>query len=171
MNIEIKNLDASCINTLTSILHRVVEHLRKNGIDQWDELYPNEKILKLDLNSKTAFGLFYDSKLAGYVVLNDYQDAEYSEIQWQYTSGRQLVIHRLFLDPAFQGKGLAQKLLSFAETFAKENGYTSIRLDAFPENTSAVKLYERNKYHMRGYVRFRKGLFCCYEKLLQADEN
>ncbi|HQL04640.1 MAG TPA: GNAT family N-acetyltransferase [Treponemataceae bacterium] len=63
-------------------------------------------------------------------------------------------------------RGLAQKMLAFAETFGREQGYFSIRLDAFSGNTAAIKLYEKNNYRMRGTVRFRKGEFYCYEKNL-----
>jgi len=92
---------------------------------------------------------------------------EYAEIPWEYTSGSQLIIHRLFIDPQFQGRGLAQKMLAFAETFADKNCYFSIWLDAFPSNTAAIKIYEKNNYKMRGTVRFRKGEFYCYEKKLR----
>jgi len=166
MNISIQKLDLSYLETLTAILSRVVQHLISNGIDQWDEKYPNAEILLRDLESQWAYGLFCDSQLAGYVVLNEFQDKEYAEIPWKYTSGSQLTIHRLFIDPQYQGRGLAQKMLAFAETFGKEHGYFSIRLDAFPGNTAAIKLYEKNNYEMRGSVRFRKGEFYCYEKLL-----
>jgi RimJ/RimL family protein N-acetyltransferase len=57
-------------------------------------------------------------------------------------------------------------MLAFAETFGREQGYFSIRLDAFSGNTAAIKLYEKNNYRMRGTVRFRKEEFYCYEKNL-----
>lgn len=167
MNISIQKLNLSYLEPLTDILSRVVQHLISKGIDQWDDNYPTKEILIRDLESQWAYGLFCDSRLAGYIVLNEYQDKEYAEIPWQHTSGAQLIIHRLFIDPQFQGKGLAQKMLAFAETFAEKNCYSSIRLDAFPANKAAVKLYEKSSYEMRGTVRFRKGEFYCYEKKLR----
>jgi GNAT superfamily N-acetyltransferase len=109
MNISIQKLNLSYLEPLTDILSRVVQHLISNGIDQWDDKYPNAEILIRDLESQWAYGLFCDSQLAGYIVLNEFQDKEYAEIPWKYTSGSQLTIHRLFIDPQYQGKGLAQK--------------------------------------------------------------
>lgn len=79
MNISIQKLNLSYLETLTDILSRVVQHLISNGIDQWDDKYPNAEILVRDLESQWAYGLFCDSKLTGYIVLNEYQDKEYNE--------------------------------------------------------------------------------------------
>jgi ribosomal protein S18 acetylase RimI-like enzyme len=43
--------------------------------------------------------------------------------------------------------------------------YSSIRLDAFTENLSALNFYKRNGYVFRGQIVFRKGIFNCYEKI------
>jgi len=59
--------------------------------------------------------------------------------------------------------------LLFAEKRAADNGYSSIRLDAYSGNAIALQLYERNGYRKRGEVFFprRELPFICYEKLLQ----
>jgi hypothetical protein len=40
----------------------------------------------------------------------------------------------------------------------------AIRLDAFTLNPGAIRLYEGRGYRKAGSVRFRKGMFNCYEK-------
>jgi len=98
------------------------------------------------------------------MVLNEDQAEEYRNLDWNYTSGKQLVIHRLCVDPKAQGHGIAKKLLKYTDNFATQNRYNAIRLDAFPPNERAIKLYERNGYTKVGSVKFRKGKFYCYEK-------
>ena len=56
--------------------------------------------------------------------------------------------------------------MDFAEEDAATKGYHTIRLDAFTQNPAAVALYERCGYRNAGTVRFRKGIFFCYEKKL-----
>ncbi len=139
-----------------------------NNIDQWDEIYPNRTIIEKDIKSNHAYGIFVDNQLTGYFAINDCQENEYNQINWQYITGKHLVIHRLFIDPEYQGKGLAKKILSFTEKYGRSNKYSSIRLDAFVNNKSALALYEKNMFELRGQVVFRKGTFNCYEKKIHS---
>lgn len=67
--------------------------------------------------------------------------------------------------PNYEGKGVAGSLIKFVEKLAKENGYTTIRLDVFSENTRAVNFYKKLGYRVSGKVNFRKGEFLCCEKI------
>ena len=64
---------------------------------------------------------------------------------------------------------MVNSYLKFAEQYAEINKYTSIRLDAFSKNNRSLNLYEKNKYEKVGEVKFRKGLFYCYEKYISRD--
>ncbi len=169
---EIKDLDPAFLPSVTALFARVVAHMRAAGIDQWDEIYPDAAVLEADLRSGAAFGLFavengLPGELRAYVTLNGEQDAAYGTVPWSEQNGRPLVIHRLCVDPVFRGKGAAKRLVAFAEAHAARFGHTSIRLDAFSLNPAALSLYDSLGYDWRGEVTFRKGLFRCYEKILE----
>ena len=72
------------------------------------------------------------------------------------------------IDPNYQGKGYAKKLMDFAEKFANENNYSSIRLDAYSQNKRVVEFYKKRNYIIRGSVNFpeREYPFHCMEKEL-----
>ena len=138
----------------------------QEGIDQWDEIYPNKEIILNDIKNKELYVYKENAIILGIIVLNTFQDEEYKEIDWKYKDKTPLVIHRLCIHPNSQGKGLAKKLLSFAENYAINNNYQTIRLDCFTKNKTATNLYIKNGYIIRGKVNFRKGQFYCLEKLL-----
>ncbi len=50
-------------------------------------------------------------------------------------------IKRMYVKPAFRGKGLGKKLLTRAISEAKGLGYRYLRLDTIPEMKSAIKLF------------------------------
>jgi ribosomal protein S18 acetylase RimI-like enzyme len=100
------------------------------------------------------------------MVLNEEQDITYEAIHWSCQSGRCAVVHRLCVDPLFQNSGVAQRMLSAAEALLKNQGYTSIRLDAFSQNPFALRLYERAGYTNRGEIVYRNGRNYCFEKIL-----
>lgn len=49
---------------------------------------------------------------------------------------------KMYIDPAFRGKGIGQQLIAHASKFAKESGYQHIYLESMPELKKAVSIYE-----------------------------
>ncbi|NJO70142.1 MAG: GNAT family N-acetyltransferase [Bacteroidetes bacterium] len=130
------------------------------------KLYPSRQIFEDDINNGWLYGYYEGAELCGCIVLNNVQSPEYADITWKRPDANPLVIHRMCVAPSWQGKGIAKQLLSFAESFASANNHSSIRLDAFIHNPLATRLYIRNDYEKRGQVRFRKGEFYCFEKII-----
>jgi ribosomal protein S18 acetylase RimI-like enzyme len=155
--------------TVRSIVKDATRHMDEQGIPQWDEVYPSEAILKGDIQRQQMHLVEVERRTAGLVVINEDQSPEYSDVAWQY-SGRVMVIHRLTIDPAFERRGLATRLMDFAEEAAACQGYACIRLDAFIQNPAAIALYENRGYRKAGIVRFRKGEFFCYEKEIRVEK-
>lgn len=145
------------------VLEAVKNHMIKQDLDQWDEHYPNQETLTTDLNNQQAYIYLEHGKILAYMVLNEEYDTEYDDLVW-YTKTPFLVIHRLFVHPIAQGKGISSQMILFAEKYAKEHQYHSIRFDAYSLNDTANAVYLKKGYSHVGTVTFRKGVFNCYEK-------
>lgn len=154
------------IPAILSILRSAVQDMVSEGTFQWDDLYPTEANVSLDINDETLWTYEDEGVLKAIITLNEFQDKEYEDIPWLCHDSPQMVIHRLCVDPVFKGQGIGSLLVSFAEAYAKTNGYASIRLDAYSQNPRSLALYERLGYVRLGSVKFRKGEFFCFEKLL-----
>ena len=145
--------------------------MRENGIDQWDENYPDYASIERDLKTETLFAFRDGEAILGIVVLNETQDEEYGEINWSTSeSDQNLVVHRLAVDPTHQGKGIARKIMDFAENFARERQYDSIRLDTFSQNPRNQRFYINRGYTDLGsvYLKYKKEHpYVCYELLLK----
>jgi ribosomal protein S18 acetylase RimI-like enzyme len=137
--------------------------MESRGIHQWDEVYPDRMTLQKDIEKGHLQVIEVDGQIAGLVSINDEQPPEYQNVPWRY-QGRVMVIHRLTIHPSYQRQGLATQMMEFAERMAEKQGCQTIRLDAFTENQGATGLYERLGYEKAGTVRFRKGVFFCFEK-------
>jgi GNAT superfamily N-acetyltransferase len=131
-------------------------------------MYPDRATLEQDIAHGELFVAFSEYGLLGCVVLNTQQEPEYAAVPWQFTDAAVAVIHRLMVHPKAQGKGIAQLLMTFAETRARELGFRAIRLDAFRANPRAQRFYQARQYRLAGEVRFRKGDFDCFEKRLET---
>lgn len=157
-------------NEIMALIKAAIEEMNRSNIDQWDEIYPNTSIIENDLYSKVLYKYEDDGKIAAIITINEQGSPEYDEVKWSDTSGNYIVIHRLTVHPFYQGRGIAKTMIKFSEELALQNAKSSIRLDAFADNQYATNLYKRLEYVLKGTVRFRKGYFYCFEKLLSPLE-
>ena len=142
-----------------------VERMRSQGIDQWDELYPDRETLREDIEKRQMILLTENGAPVSAVVVNGEQVPEYGEVPWSIRGeGGPAVLHRLCVAAPAQGRGFGRRTLLAAEKAAASLGFRYIRLDAFPKNPRAVRLYESSGYRLAGRITIRKGLFHCYEK-------
>ncbi len=165
-NMIIRKAGIQELNFIMNIIKDAIIDMESKEIYQWDDMYPNREIIGQDISEGTLYESVENKIINGIIVLNEDQAKEYEDLNWKYFSGKQLVIHRLCVDPKYQEMGIAKSLINFAENFARDNNYKSIRLDAFIKNKVANKLYEKVGYEKVGIVDFRKGEFYCFEKRL-----
>lgn len=161
----IKKLSPSSLSDAFSIIESAIAKMNAENIFQWDEIYPDKGIIEKDIADGHAFGFFHLDELKGYIALNEEYSSEYNSLEWKDKNGTSLIVHRLSIKANYQGQGIAKELMLFAEKYAKDNGYSSIKLDAFLPNQTALSLYEKLGYTKVGMVTFRKGEFNCYEKI------
>lgn len=152
---------------IKALIREVIVEMNRNNIDQWDEIYPDASKIENDISSNSLYKYEIDKAIAAIVTINNQGSPEYDEISWSDTSNNYIVVHRLAVLPVYQGKGIAKKLMRFCEELAIKTSRSSIRLDAFTQNMIACKLYRQLEYIEKGTVRFRKGAFYCFEKLLK----
>ena len=140
--------------------------MNDNNIHQWDDLYPNQEIIREDiLNSQMYLGMI-EGQIASIFVVNQQSDPEYKNGNWKYDGSSYAVVHRLCVDPAFQKTGVGTKTMQIIENIQKKAGISAIRLDAFSLNPNALRMYEKLGYLKAGEVTWRTGLFYLYEKLI-----
>lgn len=156
------------LETLFQIYLNAKYDLDHKGIYQWSDNYPTISLIESDLRKESLYTIKNDNLIMGAIVLNEEQDIAYKSINWEFDDSKVLVIHRLVIDPKNQGKGYAIQLMDFAENFAKENGYSSIRLDTYSQNERSISFYKKRNYFIRGEVYFSERVypFHCLEKMV-----
>lgn len=158
------------IDKILEITDACAKHMIHKGIYQWNEYYPNKKTFETDVKHDNLFVLEIEKTIIGCIALTTHIDEEYKTVTWLTPNKNNLYIHRLAIHPKYQGKGLAQQLMDFAEHYAIKNSYSSIRLDTFSQNKRNQKFYELRGYKkLESVVYFPKQSmhpFYCYELVL-----
>jgi ribosomal protein S18 acetylase RimI-like enzyme len=154
---------------ILNLVHECIKDMNAHGMDQWNDMYPKDAIFIADIEKGTLHTMRNEEQIAGIIVLSEEQDPEYETIQWIDTDGKVLLVHRLAVHPRWQRKGIASRLMDFAESFGKDNGYTSIRLDTYSQNPRTLKFFEKRGYARKnGEIYFPETdkPYYCYEIFL-----
>lgn len=165
----IRHAKISEIKDILNITKACAIKMSANGIFQWNDNYPSESAFLNDLERNELYVKENNGRVIGIIVISTIMDEEYAPIQWLTPNGNSTYIHRLGVDPVYQGKGFAQELMDYAEAYSKSNGFTSVRLDTFSQNKRNQRFYEQRGYQKLGDIFFPKQSthpFHCYELVL-----
>ena len=153
---------------LMALVRRVVPLMLATGNRQWDDGYPNESVFERDIALAQLWIAEAEDGIAGVAALTMDQEPEYEQADWDM-SAKALVVHRLAVDPAFRGAGVASALMHKAEEVAGERSSAVVRVDTNTENAATQRLFPKLGYRFAGEIglSMRPGLrFFCYEKAL-----
>lgn len=157
------------IDHILDITKCCAAHMIKKGIYQWNEYYPDKSIFVRDAQNKELYVYYENEKIIACISLCNKIDDVYIPVNWKTNNSNNLYIHRLAVHPNFQKKGIGKALMDFAEKYAREKNYSSVRLDTFSMNKRNLKFYESRGYQRLEEIYFPKQSefpFYCYELIL-----
>tara|TARA_B100000524_G_C23466901_1_gene304637 strand:- start:104 stop:613 length:510 start_codon:yes stop_codon:yes gene_type:complete len=157
------------LDRVKEIAEACAEKMIENNIFQWNEKYPSKEVFREDIKNNALFVARINSEIVGCIMFSSYKDDVYKNVKWISEDSNNLYIHRLAVHPKFQKKGIARRMMDYAEAFAKSKNHKSIRLDTFSKNQRNNKFYK-----LRGYTKLEDVFFPnqsefpfhCYEKLI-----
>jgi GNAT superfamily N-acetyltransferase len=169
MPLILRLANAADLPALMALVRRVVPPMRAMGNLQWDDHYPNQQVFHQDIQLKQLWVAELIGTLAGVAAITTDQSPEYADVGWDLNEPA-IVTHRLAVDPAFRGAGIAIALMQQAEMVALARGMSVLRVDTNTQNPATQRLLPKLGYTLAGEIglAFRPGLrFLCYEKRLE----
>ena len=152
------------------LVRRAVPLMRANGNLQWDAQYPNAAVFERDVEKAQLWMAKEEQgQILGFAAITTDQEPEDAEVGWD-TSELAVVVHRLAVDPSFQGERHRHGLDASGRGSWQEGVESGIlRVDTNTQNEATQRLFPKLGYSLAGDggLGFRPGLrFCCYEKRL-----
>lgn len=163
---QIRRATKEDVGAVMELVRHVVPLMQASGNFQWDAEYPNSQVFERDIEQAQLWLAEVEGRVAGIAAITTDQEPEYAQVGWDLAETA-IVVHRLAVDPAFRGQGLAAALMRQAEAVAEEHGARMIRVDTNAQNTATQRLFPKLGYVYAGEIGlgFRPGLrFLCYEK-------
>ncbi len=163
-------LRKATINDLPSIwdiIQKAIIRRKKEGSNQWQDNYPNPKVLKNDLDQKQGHVLTNNTNILGYCSIGINNEPEYNKIEGKWlTNNDYIVIHRLAICEKYLGKGIAKTILSQIEELALKKNIKSIKADTNADNFSMLHLLNKFEYTYCGIIYYSGSARQAFEKVL-----
>lgn len=150
------------------LLQHCIEDFNKNSIYQWNVAYPDYFRLLHEVENGSLFIIKQKGVCIGTITLSEEQDPVFEKVEWKNNNDKFIVIQRIAVFPTWQKMGVGKKLIEFAEQYARENNYKSVRLDVASSSEALFKLYESIGFKFTGEVHYpkQKEPFKCLEKVI-----
>ena len=165
---EINQAKPTDLIEILYLLKVCTRDMNANGQIFWNSCFPPTESVQSDL----ANGFIYLTKdkgvCKGMITLNVNEPEEYKDLNLSTSAKKTLYLQNIAVHPRWQGTGIATQMINFAQKFAREQGYDSIRLDIFKQSEQARQLCEKQLFKEVAsfHADYQKVPFICYEKQL-----
>jgi GNAT superfamily N-acetyltransferase len=166
---EFRRAEEADVCSIMKIIEQAQVYLREQGIDQWQNNYPNKETICKDIDNKISYVLLKDNVIIGTVALIFDGEKTYDIIyDGKWLSNQEFaVIHRIAVDSDYKGLGLATIILNNIEQLCLEKNIYSIKVDTHYDNKSMQQLLTKNNFQFCGTIYLEdKNKRMAFEKLL-----
>lgn len=142
------------IPRVMEIIKQAQDYFKERNIDQWQNGYPSEEVIKEDIQREWSYVLKDKGNIVATAAISFEGEPTYNEIyngEW-LSYGEYAVIHRICVDNEYKGAGLASQILASAENLCIAKRVNSIKIDTHKENISMRKTLVKNEYKYCGII-------------------
>ena len=88
------------LQNMMTLFHQAQVYFQSQGIDQWQDGYPNEEQILDDISLKQSYVLVHNNQIVGTMFFSIDNDPTYNYIdgQWLTSDTQYAVIHRIVVD-------------------------------------------------------------------------
>lgn len=153
------------LDTALDIIDGAKRHLREQGIDQWQQGYPDRACLREDLAAGRGYFAVEGDNLLGYLCVDYGGEPAYGTLQGKWaTPEKYVVVHRMAFTAAARGKGASGAVFRLVEEMSREKGIHAFRVDTDQDNHKMRHILEKNGFTFRGVIRFDNSDKIAFDK-------
>ncbi|WP_352418877.1 GNAT family N-acetyltransferase [Proteiniborus sp.] len=157
------------VKSIVNIIKQAQTWFKEQGIDQWQDNYPNLETVLYDINKNYGYVLLKNNVVVGTAAVIFDGEKTYDTIyngKW-ISNDEYAVIHRMAIDPNYKGLGLATLFFNCIEKTCLNKGIHSIKVDTHEENIPMQKSFYKNGFQYCGIIYLEdKSKRLAFEKIL-----
>lgn len=143
------------LNSINNLIKSGKQLLANEDIPQWQGDYPNISDLQRDIDKGFTYVLIFDEQVVGTATLFQEVDPNYAIIYdgaWLPSNNHYATIHRITVNPDFEGHHLGDMFFSNLISAAYNLGFREIRIDTHAKNKRMQHLALKSGFMYAGIV-------------------
>lgn len=159
------------IPEIMKIIKSAQNYLKNQGIDQWQNNYPNPETIKEDIENDNSYLIESNTKIVATaaIIFGDDPTYDYIEDGAWIAEGKYGVIHRAAVAKESKGQGIMAKIFKETYNLARKKKAISIRIDTHLENQAMQRAIEKENFKYCGIIYTSGGSKrLAYEKIINA---
>ena len=160
------------IPEIMEIIRAAQNYLKNNGIDQWQNNYPNPDTIKKDIENGNFYLIEAEKQIfaAAAIIFGDDPTYHYIEAGGWIVDGKYGVIHRAAVREDYKGQGIMAEIFKECYRLGSRRNAKSIRIDTHPENSAMQRAIEKEDFNYCGIIYTRDGSKrLAYEKIIKTS--
>lgn len=142
------------INNIMQIIDEAKEALKEQGIDQWQNGYPNADVIRNDILNNDSYVFIKNNEIVATSAVSFDGEKTYDKIydgSW-ITNDEFAVIHRIAISNKYKGTGIASEIIKMIEAICLDKNVHSIKVDTHEFNIPMQKLLKKNDFKYCGVI-------------------
>ena len=147
------------IERVMEIIKQAQHYFKEKGINQWQNGYPNAKVIENDIKNGHSFVLIKNNEIVGTIAISFEGEATYNKIfegAWK-SNDNYAVIHRIAVDQELKGIGLSSEMIKQTELMCNKKSVRSIKVDTHEDNQAMQRSLIKNGFDYCGVIYLADG--------------
>ncbi len=171
MNKQFRLATPKDADQIFALILQAQAYFKNNGIDQWQNGYPNEQSVQNDIAANACYIVEHDGAIVASAALYFTEEANYNNIYegaW-HTACPYAAIHRVAVADSLKGSGVSAFLYAGLEAVCREKKIGSVRGDTHRDNVAMQKFMLKMGFAYCGIIYLDDGAErLAYDKSLSA---
>ena len=162
MDIIIRKTTEADIPKLMEIFAEARKTIAALGIDQWQNGYPNEDVIRSDIALSQSYLVESEGRAIATFAMLTGGEPTYDKIydgEWKTNCAREdyIALHRVAILVACRGKGISTAIVEYAKECARSLNRPSVRIDTHDGNAVMRKMLEKHGFNHCGTILLESG--------------
>lgn len=150
--IKLRKVTSGEEKTALRFIEEAKKHLRYQGIDQWQDGYPDIESIRNDVAADRGYFITRSDIPIGYLCLDFEGESAYNQLNSWECIGNYAALHRMAIGDSARGMGAGLEAFLLCEKLCLERGVRSIRVDTKDTNPKMRHVIVKSGYEYRGDV-------------------
>lgn len=165
--LTLRNITLEETSIAMEIINMAKNHLKEQGIDQWQTGYPDMECLQRDARNNKGYFAVNGNEILAYLCIDYDGEPAYNDLHGTWnTDENYVVVHRMAFSDKARGKNLSGEVFALVEDMSQKKDVTGFRVDTDEANKKMQHVLKKNGFVYTGTIWFDNSEKIAFDKTI-----